>query len=455
MRDIVVSLVIFGWLPIALFKPQIGVLLWNWVSHMNPHTEAYGFATSFQFLNLVVLGTVAGVLIDKGRQPIPGHPIVAAIVIYTLWTFATTILSFDPSHPELIDKVSRISKTVFFVFIVMIVMQSPNRLKAFVWMLAISMAYISMKGGLFTLLTGGSAKVQGAGGFMKDNNQLAMALAMTVPIALYLIQHPPHKVLKWPAVAFALLTVVATIGTQSRGGFAALAAVLFMLLMKTKRKFTLLAVMIPLAIAGFYLAPDNIKNRIASSEKTTDDDSFRGRVVMWKFAANLADDNPIEGGGYNVFYMQRPRELYLPPGEKGRAPHSIYFEVLAEHGYVGFVLFLTMLFTGWYSGGTTARRLEAYNETRWLADLCRACQLSLVGYAVGGLTVNIATFDYFYDLLAIIVLSTVVGEKMIAKGVTEYRKKEEEQAAEKERAPKKWSPHGPAAGAAQRERPQT
>lgn len=446
MRDIVVALVMFGWMPFAVFKPQIGVILWSWISHMNPHQQAYGFAVSFQFLDIVALLTLVGVAIDKGRQAIPGHPVVFAMVIYFLWTIITSLLSFEPGSPWLIQKLTHVAKVFLFIFISIVVMQSPNRLKTFVWIITISMAYISVKGGIFTLLTGGAARVTGAGGMMEDNNQLAMAMAMTIPIALYFFQHPPHKLLKWPSLFFAGTTVLSIIGTQSRGGFAALAAVLFMLLMKTKRKFTVLAVMIPMAIAGFYLAPDNIKNRIASSEKATDDDSFRGRVVMWKFSSNLADDNPIEGGGYNVFYMQRPRELYLPPGEKGRAPHSIYFEVLGEHGYVGLVLFLTMLFTGWYSGGTTARRLEVYNETRWLADLCRACQLALVGYAAGGLTVNIATFDYFYDVLAIIVLSTVVGEKIIARGVTEYQKKKEEVAAVK--GSKKWSPPKPAAGTA-------
>jgi probable O-glycosylation ligase (exosortase A-associated) len=449
VRDLVVALVVFGWVPFALFKPQIGVLLWSWISHMNPHQQGYGFALTFPFLDGVAAATAAGVMIDKGRQPLPGHPIVAAMIIYLLWTFVTTIAAFEPSEALTIEKLVHFVKVLVFIFVSMIVMQSPNRLKAFVWMIALSMAYVSVKGGLFTLATGGSGRVTGAGGMMEDNNQLAMAMAMTLPLGLYLFQHPPVKILKWPALGFALTTALSVVGTQSRGGFVALAAVLFMLLMKTKRKFTVLALMIPLALGGLYFAPDSWKNRIASTEESTDDASFRGRVVMWKFSSNLADENPIEGGGFNVFYMRRAQELYMPPGETPRAPHSIYFEVLGEHGYVGLVLFLTMIFTGWYSGGTTARRLRPYKETRWLGDLCAACQLSLVGYAAGGLTVNIATFDYFYDLLAIIVLATVVGDKLIARGVTDVAVPDGEEGAKAGPSkPKKWSPPKPATKAA-------
>ncbi|NVJ98728.1 MAG: putative O-glycosylation ligase, exosortase A system-associated [Alphaproteobacteria bacterium] len=441
MRDVVVALIMFGWLPIALFKPYVGVLLWDWLSHMNPHKQAYGFARYFGFLNFVVVATLAGMLLDRGKKSLPAHPIVIAIALYFVWTCVTTIFAYDPAYS--FNKFNHAFKVMLFAFVVMIVMQSPNRLKAYIWVLIVSMGYIAIKGGLFTLATGGLGRVQGAGGMMADNNQLAVAMAMTLPLSLYLYANPPHRLLKWPAAFLALTVILSVIGTQSRGGFAAMAAVFFMLALKTKRKFTLIAVMIPLVAGGIYFAPDSWKARIESSEKTTEDSSFRGRVVMWKFSSNLVADHPIEGGGYDVFYVQRARELFTPPGERARAPHSIYFEVLGEHGYVGLVLFLTMLFTGWYSGGTAAKQFRPYNETRWLADLCTACQLSLVGYAAGGLTVNIATFDYFYDLLIIIVLCKQIGDQLVAKGVTAYTKKNDDVEDATSEGSKKWSPAGP------------
>lgn len=438
VRDAIVALIMFGWLPVALFKPYVGVLLWDWLSHMNPHKQGFGFARFFPFLDLVVASTVLAIVLERGRKSLPPHPVVIILLIYCVWVGITTVLAFHP--PTALFKMTHAYKVILFVIVTMMVMQSPNRLKAFLWVLVISMAFIGVKGGLYTLGTGGAGRVQGAGGMMEDNNQLAVGMAMTFPLALYFFQHPPVKFLKWAALGFAFLLILTVVGTQSRGGFAAFAAVFFMLAMKTKRKFTVIMVTIPLVVGGLYLAPDSWKNRIESSENATEDSSFRGRVVMWRFSSNVADDNPIEGGGFDVFYVRRAQELYMTPGERARAPHSIYFEVLAEHGYVGLVLFLTMLFTGWYSGGTTARQLRPYQETRWLADLCAACQLSLVGYAAGGLTVNIATFDYFYDLLAMIVLSSVIGQRLIAKGVTPYDEPKKEEAAPKSAPAKKWSP---------------
>ncbi len=146
----------------------------------------------------------------------------------------------------------------------------------------------------------------------------------------------------------------------------------------------------------------------------------------------------MEGGGFNVFYVQRARELYMPPGHTPRAPHSSYFEVFAEHGYTGLLLYLTMLFTGWYAAGTNAKRFRPYEQTRWIGDMSAALQLGLVGYGMGSLTVNIAAFDIFYHYLAVIVLCSVVGERLLTRPLTEVGQAAEDQPVE--RQSKKWSP---------------
>lgn len=421
MRSALVALLIFIWMPVMLFKPHIGVLVWNWVSHMVPHSYTYGFALTFPFLVLVGGLTAAGLVLSKEPKSFPAHPILVAILLYVFWTIVTYILSFEPSIGE--AKITQFMKMIVFALVSVIVMQSPNRLKGFVYVMVASLLFIAIKGGLFTLLTGGGNRVQGAGGMMGDNNQLAMAMSMLFPLALYLVKHPPHKLLKWPAIGAAFLVPLAAIGTQSRGGFVALAAVLFMLLLKSRRKFLLLAIAVPLAIGAVTFMPDSWKNRMQTTENATDDDSFLGRVSMWKFATNVAAKHPIEGGGFDVFYVRYLTNEFMPPGYRMRASHSIYFEVLGEHGYVGLFLFLTMLFTAWYSAGTTAKMFRKYKETEWIGDMAGALQLSFIGYAVGGLTVNIAAFDFFYHLMITVVLCRVVGDRLVAKGVTEIEKK--------------------------------
>ena len=412
MRSALVALLIFIWMPVMLFKPHIGVLVWNWVSHMVPHTYTFGFARDFPFLVAVGVLTAAGLVVAREPKKFPlDHPIMIALMMYVLWTIVTYIFAFSQAVGE--GKIIQFMKMIAFALVSLLVMQSPNRLKGFFYVMVVSLLFIAIKGGAFTLLTGGGNRVQGAGGMMSDNNQLAMAMAMVFPLSLYLVKHPPHKLFKWPAIASAGLVPFAAIGTQSRGGFVALGAVLFMLLMKSRRRFLLLAIAIPLAIGAVNFMPESWIERMQSTENATDDDSFLGRVGMWKFSTNVAADHPFVGGGFDVFYHRVLSDEYMPFGYRMKAPHSIYFEVLGEHGYFGLFLFLTLLFSGWFAAGSTARQFRQYKETEWIGDLAGATQLSFLGYAVGGLTVNIAAFDFFYHLLIMVVLCRVVGDRMV------------------------------------------
>ena len=450
MKSLLVAALIGIWFPAIIFKPYIGVLVWSWVSYMAPHTYTYGFALTFPFLVLVGALTAVGTIMTKEKTSLPMHPIIVLFLIYAFWTYLTLAFAFEPSVS--MEKTSNTTKKIVFILLACMIMQTPKRLKMFFYVMIASLLFIGVKGGLFTLMTGGVARVQGAGGMMGDNNQLAMAMAMLFPLTVYMAQYPPKKIMKWPLIFASITVPMAVIGTQSRGGLAALLATFLMFIMKSRYKFRVLAVGIPLAIAGVNFMPESWTARMETTEDATDDQSFMGRVSMWKYATNLTADHPIEGGGYDVFYVRRLEPVYMPPGYKARAPHSVYFEVLGEHGYVGLFIYMTLMFTAWYAGGTNRRRFEPFKETRWLGDMSAAMQVSIVAFAAGGLTVNIATFDVYYHLLISIVLCRVVGDRIIEKGVTEFGADEPEpseaEAGSKDRKKpkksKKWAPPRPA-----------
>uniref|UniRef100_UPI003567F853 DUF5935 domain-containing protein n=1 Tax=Neptunomonas sp. TaxID=1971898 RepID=UPI003567F853 len=55
MRDILMVLIVFGSIPFILRKPYIGILMWAWLSYMNPHRLAYGFAYDMPFAQIIAL----------------------------------------------------------------------------------------------------------------------------------------------------------------------------------------------------------------------------------------------------------------------------------------------------------------------------------------------------------------------------------------------------------------
>jgi probable O-glycosylation ligase (exosortase A-associated) len=136
---------------------------------------------------------------------------------------------------------------------------------------------------------------------------------------------------------------------------------------------------------------------------------------MWRFALKVARDNPVLGGGFNVFYDQDLRDRYLEPGETGRAVHSIYFEVLGEQGYIGFAMFFLIGVAAFFTCGRTMALTSKRPDLAWANSLARMSQVSVVGYAINGITLNLATFDLYYSLLAIIVLNRIIVERALAR----------------------------------------
>ena len=159
--------------------------------------------------------------------------------------------------------------------------------------------------------------------------------------------------------------------------------------------------------------PTEWQQRQLSTLNYEEDESAMGRIVMWRYAIDVANDHPLLGGGFNIFYDGSSRIKYLPRNEDGsvypgRAAHSIYFEVLGEHGYGGLILFLGLGFLAFFTAERVRRRSQDRPDLKWARDLMPMCQASLVGFAVGGAFLNKATFDLYYHFLALIVITEII-----------------------------------------------
>ena len=144
--------------------------------------------------------------------------------------------------------------------------------------------------------------------------------------------------------------------------------------------------------------PQKWWDRMATITAQEVDTSVQGRFNAWGMAWNLALDRPIVGGGFAI-YEPDVFAKYAPNPVDIHSAHSIYFQMLGEHGFVGLALFLLLTFLMWRTG-TRIIRSSTNADARWRADLASALQVSMAGFLVGGLTVNIAYWDvYYFELI--------------------------------------------------------
>ena len=77
-------------------------------------------------------------------------------------------------------------------------------------------------------------------------------------------------------------------------------------------------------------------------------------------------------------------------------------------------LFLLLWFMVWRWCGWLVSNARAAPESRWAAELGGLCQVSLVGYAVGGAFLSLAYFDLPYNIMVLVVVARRIVEQQLA-----------------------------------------
>ena len=404
MRDLAVILFIFGMVPFMIKKPWIGVLMAIWISVMNPHRFGWGFAGEMPVFLVALAATIIGMMTTRERMRLPINGTTLLLILLPLWMTVTLIFAFN--FPDALERWNSVMKIFFFILVTAMVMQTRKHIDWMIWVLVFSVGFFGVKGGLFTIATGGSSKVYGppGDGYISDNNAISVALVMIIPLAYYLSQYAKQRLVKYGLYATIALSAVAVLGSHSRGAFLAVVVMSVFLFIKSRRKFLLgllLAAALPFAITAM---PDSWKDRMRTVETYEEDTSAMGRINSWHAAFNIANERPLIGGGFEL-YSPEVFARYAPNPEDVHSAHSIYFQMLGEHGYVGLFLFLGLFVVGWLN----ARRIIAFVQDKpdmaWAGDVARAMQVSLVGFAVGGAFVNIGYWELqYFELVALMVV---------------------------------------------------
>lgn len=391
MRDIAVTLIILGTLPFILRRPFYGVLVWTWLGLMNPHRLAWGFAAELPFAQIVFIVTLIGLLFSKEPKRIPVTREILVLVVFILWMLITTIYALFPVPAW--DQFDKVWKIQLGILLTLMLTNSPERIKLLIWTVAVSLGFYGFKGGIWTLMTGGGERVYGPPNtFLGGNNELGLALVMTIPLLWYLITMTPQKWVRLGLYAGLGFTLVAIVGTHSRGALVGLAVMGFIFFMKSRRKIVPLILALAFVAVLPHVMPQEWFDRMHTIETYEEDQSAQGRFQAWRAAITMAGER-LTGGGYEALVY-----------DNGTDAHSIYFEVLAEHGYTGLVLFLLLAALTWMKASTTKRLAKKDPDYRWAAELATMLQVSMVGYAASGAFLGLAYFDLYYILVVIIVV---------------------------------------------------
>lgn len=401
MRDAIMFLVVFGSLPFIFKRPAIGVLMFTWLSLMNPHRLTYGAAYDFPFAAIVAGVTAVCLLLSSQPKRFPRTPVTVTLLLFAVWM---TVTSFFALEPLLVWREwDRVMKTLFMVTISIAALNTEKDLKGFVWVVALSLGLYGLKGGLFTILSGGNFKVYGpAGSYIEENNSMALALVTILPLLWYLRGQVKNKYIAAGIVAIVVGSAIAAVGSYSRGALVGGAAMFFFLWYRSPKKLQTAVLVMGVGVLIAAIMPEQWFQRMDTIGTYKEDGSAQGRINAWHFAVNVATSNPL-GGGFNVF-SQRMFKIYAPVPEDYHVAHSIYFQVLGDHGFLGLAIFVILMVFAWRTASRIIKLCKDDAEKKWASDLGKMAQVCIVGYAVSGAFLSLAYFDLYYDIIIILVV---------------------------------------------------
>ena len=416
MRDLLVTLIVFGSLPFVFKKPYFGVVLWIWISVMNPHSQGWGFARTYPFAAIIAGVTVIAMLISKEKKALPMTPVSIVFMLFVAWMSVTSLFAIHPD--EVFDQWFKVYKIMGMTLVCMMIVKERKHIELMIWTIVISIGYYGVKGGVFTIRSGGNERVWGPEGtFIGGNNEVALAFIMVIPLMYSLYGMAKTKRVRYALIGSMLLCALAALGSYSRGAVLAIAAMAVFLWLKSNKKMQLglmLIIAAPLIIA---FMPSKWFERVDTINTYQEDSSAMGRINAWKMTTNLALARPT-GGGFEI-YDAGVFATYAPDPNDIHAAHSIYFQVLGEHGFAGLFLYLLLGWLTWRTGSWIIRNAGGAPGLEWARGLATMMQVSLIGFAVGGAFLSLLYFDVpYYLMVAMVATRIVVAQELAAQSKT-------------------------------------
>jgi probable O-glycosylation ligase (exosortase A-associated) len=418
VRDLVIVLMVVGSIPITLIKPFFGVLVWTWLGLMNPHMLAFGFAANQPFAQIVGVAILVGLALSPGERKVPPMSgITGTLFLFWAWIGFTTIFALNQEYS--IERFLLVSKIMLLVVVTMALLTSRLRIISLLWVMVGSIGFYGVKGGVFTLLTGGGERVWGPiGTFIGGNNEIGLALNMVLPLLRYLqLQAQDQRIRIGLFVAIGL-TVMAILGTQSRGAAVGLAVTGLWLILKSKRRGPILGLALLVAIPAVIWMPETWHARMDTIDSYEQDGSALGRINAWWAAWYLAQDRVV-GAGMGALTTREIMIAYAPNPLDYHDAHSIYFQVLADHGFIGLGLYLTLALTTIATLRSIVVRTRTDPRLAWMTDLAGMINVSLVAFAVAGAFLGLAYFDFMLTEVAVVVAMRTLLHAYEIQGVPE------------------------------------
>jgi putative inorganic carbon (hco3(-)) transporter len=411
------ALLLYLWF--ALFRPQE----WVWIDVS-------------QFRLSLVLGALLVVpALLSGILPNVTHPLSIASILFLAMGL---LAQFGAVRPDIgwqwLDFLARL------ILVCLLLVTMVNTKRRFVLVLAViagSFGYHPAKAGLASLIGGGVQFYEGLSGAFGDNNGYALGTVMIAPLLLGAAQNLSKSGLfeRWVRIAFFVavpLSAYTVVSLFSRGGFLGLAAAALTFVLLQKRRLLAIGGLVLglAAVLPFVPIQAGYVDRLQTIQtyQEVGDDSALGRLHFWQVAVEMAKQHPVGVGVWNFQSAYDAHDFSRGRFGTGRSVHSSHFQVLAEMGFPGAIIWVGVFVLAFRIAWRIRRRASNPGLTdadqHFLFTTSNALVASMAGFLVGGAFVALALNDLTWLTFALLAALDRLSVRLLAGEATETQSAE-------------------------------
>ncbi|HNX26315.1 MAG TPA: putative O-glycosylation ligase, exosortase A system-associated [Phycisphaerae bacterium] len=405
IRDILMTLLGWGCIPVALMDAYYGLLAYCWLSLMKPQSLVW--SSSVQE-NRFVLATAVCMLVRTLTTPLPWwRPKGPAVWFLLFWIWMTICGYLSPNRQAAMEFVLKFTKIAIALMLITGLVRTKEQLKQMVILLAMCPGIYAIRLGLFLLRGGGVTHNGGPLGM--DNNDTALFIAMGIPMLLFASYEVQHKWASRGLKITALLAIPAIISGASRGGMLAMSIAVAITLWRKFGFIKMILGTLVLGVIALVIIPQATLERYMTIKSYKQDESAMGRIWAWQVARKMADRNPLFGIGLGQtpFIKQYPK-YQVHEEDHPHVAHSVWFTTMAGSGYVG-LFFYVMMLTSVLLMTRKIRKLTEKGlpdgKNSWAWHYAAMIEATVAAFCVGATFLSQVGFEYVY---AICVLTTAL-----------------------------------------------
>lgn len=407
------SLVLLAFLAVlavfAVIRPMAGVIAFECFTFMNPQQETYGITGALPVALIAALATVLGCILNREPKTFPVNAITILIVGFLIQATISTVFALGP-WAVVFPVYSDLVKSFGFLLLIAALLTNRRRIHALVWLIVLAIGYYGVKGGVFTLLSGGRDHVYGPqNSIIGDNNQLAVALLMVLPLMNYVRVVSAHRLIRIGLAIAMLLCVIAVVGTYSRGGLLALFAMSAFLWWNSKGRLRSGVFIVVGLILAIGVMPGQWVARMDTIQHYHQSSSANDRLTVWREAASIALDRPLTGAGFKATAIPSVIHQFYPNANQ-RATHSIWLQIASQGGFPLLFIFIALNIASVIKLRRIRRRTRNDPSLHWIEELCRMLEVSMIAFLAGGSFLSLGYYSLFYTILVMIGAAGAIAE---------------------------------------------